>query len=415
DRAGGAAAQLPSLSDCKNHEALLSPLQLPQDPAARAARDALEAARAEAAADVRTGRYAHGESTLNQALSTPEAPGLESALARLHTQRAQLHRIHARYVESARDDVEAARLALAARDEAALADAWISQLQTTGGFQNHFDEARTWAVLSAPIIARLRDPEREGLRLVHLATVEQHEDHTDEALRDMLRARELLAQSGPDSFNALRADEALAAFNNGRCEYEAARDAHARILERDERVFGKHHPRTLLSAVNLADDQTHLGQLGPAEALLRDSLAAGTFVDRDAAWAHNRLAVVLRSHHDLKAALAEDEESVRLYTSLGPDGLEDLSWSLADRGETLLALGRAAEAAADFKRSLDLRKDSSSDMRAEAMFGHARATATKDRAAARDEATAALAIYDGLPKEPCAKIEGDKIRAWLAR
>jgi tetratricopeptide (TPR) repeat protein len=255
--------------------------------------------------------------------------------------------------------VEAASVALSARDDATAARAF-TRLVRFDNYGRHFADARAWAAMASACLERMGgDDSLELARLIELARVVRNEGNFAEAAE---RTREVLARStkldGAQSGRAAGAHHDLATVLRQLGQLDEAMREEREALRIVLRLNGDRHPRTHLIRASIGILATQKGDLAEGERELRGVLALGQElfgaehpnVGDDLV----NLADNLRDQGRLGEGLELVERATGIYRrKLGADhsrvAIAEASW-----GRLLLSAGQAAKAVPLLEHALKL-------------------------------------------------------------
>jgi eukaryotic-like serine/threonine-protein kinase len=316
-RAPQAAANLPSIDDCADTEALRAPVR-PPDPQTRARVEAAHKTVAKADALWNAGRYTAAQELITPAIAEAKTIGYRPL-------EAQALLVGARTADSSSDFTaastlfkEAAIAAEAGRDDHTAALARNALVWVVGERLGRYDEAKELA----------RDAEAKIERL----------DRSDLLQADL--------------------DQKLAAIYLAQGDYQEAERRGRRVLDIRQKALGTDHAAIATALGDLADVAVQTGRYDEAIDLYRRALA---IVDRvlgpDHPYAgtlHINLAATYRNKGDNRAALAELERARAISESaLGPEHTH-LATIALNIGGIHLDEHRLAEASAAFTKAREL-------------------------------------------------------------
>jgi tetratricopeptide (TPR) repeat protein len=392
------AQALPPIAACADGEALRAPPPLPADPAARERIQTLRGQLAHSDALFAAGKLDASKAIVvkvhEEALAAAYLPLIAEAAQALGAAQYE----SGDYAAAERTLSSGAAVALAARRDDLVVRMWRDLVWTVGYEQRRFDEAQGWATLAEAMLGRVGNAPREQAKLyAAIAALHLSQDHRDEALRYDQRALELLVATFGES-----SSQAAIGLNNLGTDYLAmrdfarARDAFARVLAIREGLLGPDHPAIGRALANLAAATAELGELDEATALQERALAVleralgpdhpviattlgnlgkdlamtGRFDEAMAAYeramaivaavhgkAHPQLAVLharrgalLRRQGKTAEGLAEYQAALAIDEANDPEGAA-VGRDRLDLGDTLVALGRLAEARREYQRA----------------------------------------------------------------
>jgi len=355
-----AALGLSSVRSCADTAALTSAVPPPEDPVLRAA------------VDLRFDQLAEGNA-LRLAGKYPEA--LERATAAATSAEAQKHLpllAEARYVEGVVEermgraaDSEAALVAAMAAADAGRVDVLRARAASLLVYQaasaSRFQEGRRWAQLAAAALQRTGgSPEYEGELSSNLATIARGEGKLDEARDAYQRAVKLMEHElGPDRPAPLIARANLAAVQIDLHQADQAVPLLEQAIAGMSRLRGTANPTLVGPLTSLTRAHLQLGEpdraLASADRAL--AIARAAYGDR-----HLRVAGMLEWKATALQALHRDAEALALYREslaikmqLLPATDSRLSFARDGIGQSLLGMGKAAEAVPELEAALALR------------------------------------------------------------
>jgi tetratricopeptide (TPR) repeat protein len=398
DRAVDAALGLPPIRACAEVEALQQRAPSSPDPAIRARAAALSEGLAEVNALRLAGQYVPALQKAGASVEQARALGdrrLEAEALYLQGmllertgdgQRAWKTLQEATYsAEVARDD--RLRLEIASR------------MVFTAAELSRFDEGRHWAATGLALLERSgRDAQQEGVLLNNRGTLALTEGRPEEALEDHERAAGLLsAQLGAEHPLTLNALANMAAAQSSLGRPEQALKTLESVSAAITRLRGPDHPTLGNALWSMAHAQNQLGRYAEAHRTVARALEiARTRLGPD----HPRVAVcldmqatVFQSEGRYGEALAAYRESLDIKRKALAPGDPRLFYSHDGIGQSLLHLGRPAEAVPPLEAALALGGVEASD-RAEARFALARALWQLDRDRPRALALGKQALRD---------------------
>jgi tetratricopeptide (TPR) repeat protein len=203
-----------------------------------------------------------------------------------------------------------ARAALAAHDDGALADAWQRLVFHTGFHAARPVEAAEWFEYAQGAIDRLGgDPVREGELLMSRGWGEIYMAHTEDARRDMVRARELFSTArGPDYWRI-----AATLSGEGAAALAAAKPAEALVLYEQARTHAKRVGGVASAAyISASDNEANaliaLGRVDEGLALFRELERTSD----SSAWREEQISGALRAQSKFAEALEVDRRAAEL-------------------------------------------------------------------------------------------------------
>jgi tetratricopeptide (TPR) repeat protein/predicted Ser/Thr protein kinase len=358
ERAVQAVHALSPLDACADARALLARVRPPEEPAARAAVDAVSVRIAEAKALNDAGKYAQGLGVARAAVSAALPLGYRPVLAGALLWQGWLQTQQGRYLEAAQSMRDAAFAAEAGGDDVAVARAAAGLVRLGANQPSLRSGSEDWGRLGLAVLDRLgSNAEVEGDLFGALGNLEsqlgRHAAAVTYAER-ALRARE----------KALGPEHPLVATSLhtlGMMFYEAGDDARAlpllqQSLRIREKVLGRAHPDVSRALGALGDVFTGLERYDEALAHYRRSLAL-----REQALGPESVPVAyaLRDLGDALERVGRPEEAKQAYERVARIrervfGASDpeRGWTLRRIAQALLSLGQVGEALPVLERAL---------------------------------------------------------------
>ncbi|HVE84452.1 MAG TPA: tetratricopeptide repeat protein, partial [Myxococcales bacterium] len=260
---------------CGDVQRLQSVAPLPSDPAAAARAAELKRHLAEADARRIAGKLA--EAAELAAASVAEArqvghPGLLAEALFLQG-RTEEDRGQAKAAEEAL--LEAARAAIAARDDVRLVGSWSLLAAVVGFREARPAEGRRWNEYAQAVLARLSSPALPQADVERAtAMISYSEGKYGDSLAAYQRALALKRGAlGPDALEVAQMENNVAVLLGQLDRNAEAREHHQHALAAFRRALGPDHPVVASSLDNLGIVLTNLGDLQEAEKVQREALA----------------------------------------------------------------------------------------------------------------------------------------------
>ena len=413
-------AQLGSLTQCENAAALKRKGEPPGDAAGKAELASIQAAAARAKALEAAGRYPEGAKVAAAAVEPARKLGYEPLLAEVLYRRGRLEEKDGRLVESQRTLEEAAKVALSAGSDGALADIWTHLSYVVGSRLQERAQGEQCSEYARAAIERLGgDDLREAIRLQRLLNIIFSVDSRARETVALL-ARQQVLFDRTDAPEILRSDrDAIhAQFLTGLGQLDEALPLWRKATEVRRKALGDRHPTVWASMVGEA---MTLGMAGRFE-------EGGKVVERldkmtdDRCTGQRALLDILKGHmfrasKQFQAALEADERALQCMKPMEPN----VTRALTGKGLDLVRLGKPAEAIEPLERALAARQKAGRDSEdlsdtqqplAEALWdsGRDRVRAVSLARASRD----VLARYVQQYPTHGRKARLEKADAWLA-
>ncbi|MFT3694101.1 MAG: protein kinase [Kofleriaceae bacterium] len=331
------AGNLPSVDECANGAALLQIVAPPETPGEILDRTILREQMVAATIDgyLRVDMDPHVFAQIADRAHSIGMPALEA--------RALLLEARASSDEEAEEHAlqASARAAIAARDDAALADAWQRMTFHTGFHAGRFAESAEWAQYTRTALARLGgDPVREAELEMSRGFAFIYADKGEEALAAHRRAVELFtAARGPDYWRI-----ATALYGEGTAWMVLGKPEQAKELYEQSRALAKQLGGVTAQAYVTASD--NMANALIATGKLEQGLALFDELDRStgtSAWRQLQIAIALRDAKRYAEALDRDRRAEQLTIAEKQTGAREL-YPVLGEGLDLLELHRPAEA-----------------------------------------------------------------------
>jgi len=409
-----AALGLSSVRSCADTAALTSAVPPPEDPVLRAAVDLRFDQIAEGNALRLAGKYPEALERATAAATSPEAQKHLPLLAEAKYLEGGVQERMGRTVESEAALVAAMAAADAGRLDVLRARA-ASLLVFQAGTSSRFQEGRRWAQLAAAALRRTGgSSEYEGELSSNLGTLARVEGKLEEARDDYERAVKLLEHElGPDHPAPLIARANLAGIHVDLHQAEQAVPLVEEAIAGLSRLRGASNPMLLGPITTLTRAHLQAGAperaLAPADRAL--AIARAAYGDR-----HLRVAGMLEWKATALQALHRDAEALALYREslaiklqLLPATDSRLSFARDGIGQSLLGMGKAAEAVPELEAALALRGPLPED-RADTELGLAKAlwAVGQDRKRALEMASRARDDYAAAHRQD----RVDEVERW---
>lgn len=263
-----AVLALPSLDGCADAEALMAPVPLPPDAAARAAAAALGERLARAQAQAEAGQLAAAHAEALAALQAAQKLGHDPLLAEAHLLLGDVLEREGEYAQAS-DEVRLALLAAQrGRHEEVVARA-LALMVWVDGYQRQRAEAfELLAQLGAATLDRLGAPDLLRAELAQsFGSALQVNRRLDEALEQFRLAEELrAARLGPEHYLVAAARNNTAAVYYLQCRYAEALAIHRAVLRAIEAALGPEHPNAAVCLDNIGASLSALERMAEARA-----------------------------------------------------------------------------------------------------------------------------------------------------
>ena len=353
-------AQLGSLAQCENAAALRRKGEPPQDSAGKAELESIQAAAARAKALEAAGRYPEGAKVAAAAVEPARKLGYEPLLAEVLYRRGRLEEKDGRLVEAQRTLEEAAKVALSAGNDGALADIWTHLSYVVGSRLQEKAQGEQCSEYARAAIERLGgDDLREAIRLQRLLNIIfSVESRARETVA--LLARQQVLFDRTDAPPLIRADrDAIhAQFLTGLGQLDEALPLWRKATEARQKALGDRHPIVWASMVGEA---MTLGMAGRLEEGRKVVERMDKMTD-DRCTGQRALLDILKGHlhradKQFQAALEADERALKCLKPMEPN----VTRALTGKGTDLVRLGRPAEAIEPLERALAARQKGGRD------------------------------------------------------
>ena len=381
ENAAQAASALGTLERCSDVNLLRAIIRPPDDPAARARADELQARLASVRALAHTGRVAAGLKMMVPLEADARQLDWKPLLAEVLFASGVMHHDAGDSVSAARVLEDAAWTAELCRHDELAAEAAANLVFVTGHEQSRFEAAEIWSQHAEIALARMGG-------------------------HDLIRGW-LLNNRG-----AMRATQ-------GRL-HEAVADLRQAIAAK-EKALGPEDPDVALSLTNAA---IYLDELGDTVLAADDAERAVHIMKATLGLDHPRAAIPLTNYAELLVRLgrhddarAPAEAALAVFErETDPEGLY-VTYPLVTLGLAYVALGRFDKAVAPLERAMRIRDahEHAPAKRAEAQFAlaRARAGAGRDLGSARGLAERARDEYRASPPTPATERALAEIDRWL--
>jgi tetratricopeptide (TPR) repeat protein len=456
-----AAMALPSVETCKDVTSLLSVEPEPGDSATRSELDSIRKGLAAVRAEYESGKYAparaEADMLVERARRVGYHPVIAEALLWLGQAMSKAGVPRAQCIERSE---EAAAAADSGRDDLLRADAasktmhWYTQ-------QGQFSEAEAWSAVVGSALQRTSGGSEKNFEIRRADWLREQcyllftKRQLEQAVQPCQEAWDIASKI--DDFESLRGTSStLTGLYAALGRREEAEKLAIALDERIVRTLGEEHPARLTSFINRAyvaalsfdyksaaafaieavrlgekvapgDLGMNVARLNACDALARTGNAAGALPYCDLATAgilkalgpdgdgtaeaHYAKGTALLALERYPEAVAEYEETVRIYEKIGAGKHPTIVGALGGMGRAELAMGQRRRAVATLERAvaiadkIELNTPNDKVLGAEVRFTLARALASSGGAPARiDElASASAEVYQGLGLEQRAR------------
>ncbi|MEZ4383063.1 MAG: serine/threonine-protein kinase [Nannocystaceae bacterium] len=364
ERATEAAASLPALAACRDHDALLGDPQVPPEGPLRAQVQGARERLAEAAALASAGRLDDAAETAAETAAQAEALGFAPLVAEAQLRAGAIAVERRRSEEAERALTEAITAALEADADRIAAEALARRLYVRGDRLGDAAGAAADSALAAPLVARFAgDAYLRWLYLNNLGVVRLIGREFDEARRLLEEASAI--EGGPNPVERAGTLANLGIVARQTRDLPAARERFQAARLHVEREVGPQHPLIAAFLLHEANILAELGRVEEPRALLHDLLErpGSESAAHLGAWPRITLARLELAPRRYAEAAALTEAALRL--------LEPADVAPRVQGEVVAAIARAGLGEVDEGRAL--REAALS--RAEERFGVASVTA----------------------------------------
>jgi len=354
-----AAYNLPRVSDCADVDRMSLAVPEPGAPEVRRVLEQASAARAEARALARLGQPKRSRESLLESLRLAESAGHQPEVARtliaLGQQRAE-------ELEGVETSERALQAAMAARDPALAADAWIAVLWSYVNAER-LDEVLHLEPAVETALSFLREPgdrrsQLDGVIASALKKQGNYKAAMERARRELEAQRAQLGEAHPRTIAAM---QRVGSLHRALGDVNAALRVDREAATVSAALYGPRHPNTGDRRYAISLDLDMLGKTAEARAEIEEVLqiyldAFGPTHLRVAA-AYQNLASLVDLEGDYERALELNRKCLAIRQALLPAGHSAIAEAHGNVGSLLMAVGKLPEATVAIQLSLTMREE----------------------------------------------------------